>query len=65
VLLAEGDTLLQGMTDSLIYVGRCCGMEMNVDETKVIRISRQPSLIHIMIYEHNWKIFNISAIWVI
>ena len=51
VLLAEEDALLQGMTDSLIYIGRCCGIEMNVDETKVIRISRQPSLIQIMIHE--------------
>lgn len=51
VLLDEQDTLLQGMTDNLIYGGRCCGMEMNVDETKVIRISRQPSLIQIMIHE--------------
>jgi hypothetical protein len=50
VLLAEEDTLLQGMTDSLIYIGRCCGMEMNMDETKVIRISRQPSPVQIMIY---------------
>jgi hypothetical protein len=39
------------MTDSLIYIGRCCGMEMNMDETKVIRMSRQPSPIHIMISE--------------
>jgi hypothetical protein len=34
------------MFDKLIEVGRCHGMEMNVDETKVI--SRQPSPVHIM-----------------
>ena len=53
--------MLQGMTDSLIYIGRCCGMEMNVDETKVIRISRQPSPIQIMIHEtqlENVEYFN-------
>jgi hypothetical protein len=27
----------------VIEIGRCCGMEMNVEKTKVMRISRQPS----------------------
>jgi hypothetical protein len=35
--------VLQGMVDKLIEIGRCCGMEVNVDKTKVMRISRQPS----------------------
>jgi hypothetical protein len=35
------------MFDILTEVGRCYGMEMNVDETKVI--SRQPSPVQIMI----------------
>jgi hypothetical protein len=26
---------------SLIEIGRCCGMEMNVEKTKVMKISRQ------------------------
>jgi hypothetical protein len=43
VLLAKEETLLQGMIDRLIETGRCCGMEMNVGKTKVMRISRQPS----------------------
>jgi hypothetical protein len=30
-------------------VGRCYGMEMNVDKTKVMGISRQPSPLTIMI----------------
>ena len=34
--------VLQDMIDKLIEIGRCYGMEMNVDKTKVMRISRQP-----------------------
>ena len=36
------------MTDRLIEIGRCYGMEMNVEKTKGLRTSRQPSLVHIM-----------------
>jgi hypothetical protein len=49
VLLAKVETVLQGMTDRLTEIGRCYGMEMNVEKTKVMRISRQPSPIKIMI----------------
>jgi hypothetical protein len=49
VLLAREEKMLQGMVDRLIEIGRCYGMEMNVDKTKVIRISRQPYPIKIMI----------------
>jgi hypothetical protein len=38
--------VLQGMFDRLIEIGRCYGMEMNVDETKAI--SRQPSPVQII-----------------
>jgi hypothetical protein len=31
------------MIDKLIEIGRCYGMEMNVEETNVMRISRQSS----------------------
>ena len=31
------------MTDTLIETGKYYGMEMNVEKTKVMRISRQPS----------------------
>jgi hypothetical protein len=61
LLLAEEETWLQGVTDSLVDTGICCGMEMDMDETKVIRISRQPSLIQIMIDEtqlENVEYFN-------
>jgi len=37
------------MTDKLIETGGCYGMEMNVEKTKVMRISRHPSPVTIMI----------------
>jgi hypothetical protein len=44
VLLAREETVLQGMIDRLIETERRYGMEMNVEkETKIMRISRQPS----------------------
>ena len=49
VLMAKEEKVLQGMIDNLIEIGRCYGMEMNVEKTKVIRISRQPSPVTIMI----------------
>ena len=51
VLMAKEETVLQGMIDKLIETGRCYGMEMNVEKTKVLRISRQPSPVTIMIDE--------------
>ena len=32
VLLAKEETVLQGMIDKLIEIGRCSGMEMNVEK---------------------------------
>ena len=49
VLMAKEETVLQGMIDKLIEIGRCYGMEMNVGKAKVMRISRQPSPVRIMI----------------
>jgi hypothetical protein len=40
VLLARKENVLQGTVDRLIEIGRCYGMEMNVEKTKVMRISR-------------------------
>jgi hypothetical protein len=37
------------MIDKLIEIGRCYGMEMNVEKTKVMRNSRQPFAVKIMI----------------
>jgi len=39
VLLAKIETLIQGMTNTLIETGRCYRMEMSEDKTKVMRIS--------------------------
>jgi len=42
VLLAKEENVLQDIIDKLTEIGRCYGMEMNVEKTKVMRISRQP-----------------------
>jgi hypothetical protein len=49
VLMAKEETVLQGMIDKLIEIGRSYGMEINVEKTKVMRISKQPSPVTIMI----------------
>ena len=49
VLLAKEAEVLQDMTDKLIESGKCYGMEMNVEKTKIMRISRQPSPVKITI----------------
>ena len=49
VLMANEETVLQGMIDKLIEIGRCYGMEMNLEKTKVMRISRQPTAVTTMI----------------
>jgi hypothetical protein len=48
-LISKEETVLQSMIDKLIEIGRCYGMEMNVEKTKVMRISRQPFPVTIMI----------------
>ena len=40
VLLAEEKTVLQGVIDRLTETGICSGKEINVERTKVKRISR-------------------------
>jgi hypothetical protein len=35
VLLAGKETVLQSVTDGLIEIARCCGMEMNVEKLKL------------------------------
>jgi hypothetical protein len=62
VLLARDENVLQGMVDRLIEIGRCYGMEMNVEKTKVMGISRQPSPMKIMIDQNNCRMWNISVI---
>jgi len=51
VLLDKEETMLQNVIDKLIEKGRCYEMEMNVGNTKVMRISRQPSPMQIMIHQ--------------
>jgi hypothetical protein len=49
VLLAKEENMLQGVVDRLCEIGRPYGMEMNVEKTRVMRISRQSSPVQIMI----------------
>jgi hypothetical protein len=42
VLLSKEEKVLQDMIDKLIEIGRCYGMDINMEKTKVMRISRQP-----------------------
>ena len=49
VLLAKEEKVLQDTIDKLIEIGRCYGMEMNVGKTKVMRISRLPFPVTIVI----------------
>ena len=49
VLLVKEEQVLQDMTDKLIETGGFYEMEMNVEKTKVMRISRQPFPVKIMI----------------
>jgi len=43
--------VLQGMIDKLTETGRCYGMEMNVEKTKVMKISKQLFPVKIMIVQ--------------
>jgi len=49
VLLAKEEKVLQDMIDKIIEIGRCYGMEINVEKTKVMRISRKSFPLKIMI----------------
>jgi len=42
-ILAKEEQVLHSIIDKIIETVRCYGMEMNKGETKLIRISRQPS----------------------
>jgi len=55
VLMTMEETVLQGMIGKLTEIGRCYGMEMNVKKTKLMRISRQPSPVTIMIDQKQLK----------
>jgi hypothetical protein len=56
VLLAKEETILQSMIDKLIEVGRGYDMEINVEKTKTMRISRQLTTLQIKIdKKHRWR----------
>ena len=60
VLMAKEETVLQGMIDKLNETAIYYGMEMNVEKTKVMSISRQPSPVTIKIDQNqleNMKCF--------
>jgi hypothetical protein len=64
VLLAKEEMVLQGTVDRLVEIRRFCGLEMIVEKTKVMRISRQPSAIQIMVDQNdpeNAEFFNCSG----
>ena len=64
VLMAKEETVLQGMIDKLIETGRYYGMEINVEKTKVMRISRQLSPITITIDQKQLENVKCLNIWV-
>jgi hypothetical protein len=55
VPLVKEETVLSNMIVRLIKIGRCYGMQINLETTKVLRISRQPSPIQIMIDQKQLK----------
>jgi hypothetical protein len=49
VILAKEETVLQSMINRVTGTDRLFGVKMNVEENKVMRITRQPSSVQIMI----------------
>jgi len=45
-------------------VVRRCGMEMNVESSEVMRISRQLSPVQIVFYQSKWTVWNILITYV-
>ena len=60
---AKEEMVLHGMIHRLIEIGRYYGMEINVEKTKVMRISRQPSRVYIMIDQKQPQNVSISTIF--
>ena len=50
--------------DKLIEIGRCYGMELNMEKEKLMRISRQPLPVKIVVDKNNWRMWNLLNIWV-
>ena len=49
MLLAKKEKVLQDIINKLTEIGRCYGMEINVEKTEVMRILRQLFLVKIVI----------------
>jgi hypothetical protein len=49
----EEEKVLQDIVDKIIEIGKCYGRKMNVEKTKVMRISRQKFPVKIMIDKNN------------
>ena len=64
VLMAKEEKVIQGMIDKLIEIGSCYGVEMNVEKTKVMRISKQPSPVTIMIDQKQLENEKCLNIWI-
>jgi len=64
VLLRKEEKVLQEMIDELTEIGRCYGMEMNVEKTKVMRMSRQPFTVTIIIDQKQLENVEFFNIWV-
>ena len=61
LLLSKKEAALQGMTEILIDTGICYGMEMNIKNTKIIRISMQPFPLQIMIDQKQLRLIRNDA----
>jgi hypothetical protein len=61
VLLAKGEMALQDMIGKLIEIGTFCGMEIDVEKTKVLRILIQQFPVK-LIDQNNWRVWNLLNI---
>ena len=55
VLLVKNEDTLQDMIDRLVQIERKCGMEVNIDKTKDMRISRKDKRLKIIVGIKSYK----------
>jgi hypothetical protein len=65
VLLAKEEEVLQDMTERLSENEKCYRMDTNVEKPKVMRNSRQPPPVQIMLVNNSQRMWNISTILVV
>jgi hypothetical protein len=53
------------LIERIIEIGKYNGMEINMEKTKVMRISRQPSPKPIMVDKIIWRMWNILTVCVV